>query len=63
MWCVELLTGCGQAAVYVVCGVADWLRTGSDRNSTSFGNKTQHILGQNSRSVKLTPKYAAHFVQ
>jgi hypothetical protein len=32
----------------------DWLRAGRDKNSTSLGNKTQHLLGQNSRSGKLT---------
>jgi hypothetical protein len=41
----------------------DWLRAGRDKNSISLGKKTQHLLGQNSRSVKLTLKYGSHFTQ
>jgi hypothetical protein len=41
----------------------DWLQTGRDKNSISLGNKTQHLLGQNSRSVTLTPKFGAHFAK
>jgi hypothetical protein len=41
----------------------DWLRAGRDKNSISLGNKTQHLLEQNGRNVKLTPKYGARFAQ
>jgi hypothetical protein len=41
----------------------DWLRAGRDTNSISLGNKTQHLLRQKGRSVKLTSKYGTHFAQ
>jgi hypothetical protein len=41
----------------------DWLQAGRNKNSIGLGNKTQRLLGQNSRSVKLTPTCGTHFAQ